>query len=983
MYPVKELFKEIQGMQFFFVTVHGDDVILAGTGGLVITNNKTSKSIWLHTGAQNNHRLSHNRTRFVYPDSDGVYWIATDIGLNSFDTKTNTTRLYNIVEPSRKYKSDWMYHIAEKDGLFYLSTYDGGVFVVKKSDLINSKPYEEVVVVRHYSSTSSVQPIKSNIITSVVFDDENLYFVTDSEGICKVPIDESKPVQMLSTQNNKIASDFIVRVISLDTAGFAVAYNKKVEIISSKGVRKTVVETTSTINYIDVIDDKYMCVNTFGELYLVNMSNGNYKSVTTQNLGIAPIQSVFYDKASHLLYCGGIDSYGTIEVSDFEMFSESVKPVITNLLLNAEVVVPSRKYKGRVVLQKPIYKTEEITLESSQNTFSLEFSSLLFSPMSPKRFVYRLRGLSNEWVVNSMGNNKASFINVPPGKYVFEVLIQDSSNIDPQYIKSIKIIVKPPLYLSTGAWILYFIIFIGIVILVSVYLKKRQKDKIVNMEREQSLTFSQMKIDFLTNTSHELKTPLSLIIAKLSNLIVNEKNPDKRQKLLSIHNSAEQIKNLTMKNLRQGYQTEGLKIELHLKAVDIVEFTRSICEAFNDKFAEKSIEFSFVKPKDPIYVMLDSGEFCSVIENLVSNAIKFTPENGRVKVVLSVDNNVERVYLSVSDTGCGVDPQKQPFIFDRFYKASYEAEGHGLGLAITREIVVSHSGEISLISAPGMGSEFVVSLPVVKYDLHITTKGSSMGVDKNSVLIVEDNIEMLDFIAQGLAENFNCFKATNVTEGFRLAIEHKPSLIVTDLMLPDFSGNQLVEKVRQNMFIASTPIIMLTACSDKASEIESYSKGVDAYMSKPFDMNDLAIRAWQLIRKNELQYAKIRQQTIAQGSETKVVSQDDKFIESITKIIEDQISDNDLSVSVLSKKCAMSEKQIYRRIKQLSGLTPTEYVRQIRLNRASLLLKQGGFSVSEVLFMVGFSNPSYFTKCFKAQFNVTPSEYLEANKEKK
>lgn len=983
-YPIKDIVADNSGMQFFFVTTNNDDVILAGTGGVIIKNNKSRKSTWLHTEAPERNRVTHNRTRFIHADSKGIYWIASDLGLNSYNTATNTTRSYNIVEPTNRYKSAWMYHIAEKDGLFYLSTYDGGVFVVRKSDLLASNPGEQVTSIRHYSSTSDIQPIKSNIISSVQFDDSNLYFTTYSDGIFKVPNDQSKPVERLSSQSGNLSSNFIVSMLPLSDNRFAVAYSRCVDILGPSGTKKKIIETTSPINAIKSISENLICVNTYGEIFIVDILTGDYKTITTHNLGIAPIQSIFYDKFSQLLYCGSIDNYGTIDLHNLEPDPQSTKPTIINLLLNDQVVNPSTEYNGRVVLDKPLYMKNVIELSSDQNSFSLEFSSLRFSPMSSQRFMYRLRGLSDVWVATN-GNNKVTFLHLPPGEYLFEIALQDRNEVDPASINTLRIIIHPPFYLSTLAFVFYGTLLSGFILLLIIYIKRRQEQRLESLERKKSLRFSQMKVDFLTNTSHELKTPLSLIMGRLSSMIVNEKNPDKRQKLLSIHNSAEQIKNLTLKNLKHNYENHGLELELELKlkSIEIVAFIDSICNSFTDKFNEKTIHFTLNKPSETIYAMLDVSQFWSVIENLLSNAIKFTPSNGSISVTIRRNETLKEVSISVSDTGCGIDPSKQPYIFDRFYKASFDSEGHGLGLAIARDIVTAHSGKLNVISTVNVGSEFIITLPMLDPVMRPQLVTSVKNVDRSPILIVEDNAEMLDFIAEGLSENFNCYKAHNGADGFKLALEHRPVLIITDLVMENMSGIELVEKIRQNIFIASTPIIVLTARSDKASEVDSFSKGADAFISKPFDINDLTIRIWQLIKKSELQNEKIRQQALATVEQANVVSLDDKFIEMLTKVIENRISDNDLSLATLSVDCALSEKQIYRRIKQLTGLTPTEYIRQIRLNRAAMLLKQGGFSVSEVLFMVGFSNPSYFTKCFKVQFHVTPSDYLEAYKEKK
>lgn len=622
-----------QGMQFFYVSTNNNDIVLAGTWGAIIKNRNTNNSVWLHTYAPKNNSITHNRARHIYLDNDNIYWIATDMGLNSYDSKSKKTRAYNISEPSNRYKSAWMYHIAYNAGLFYLSTYDGGVFVVSRDELLRSKPMDTVISSRHFSSSSTTQPIPSNLVNGVYLNKHSRYFTTHNNGILKVPYNSSEPVEHLTSENGKLNSNLIISMESINDTTFCVTTNNSIEILTSSGEHRVAFTSIDQrINSSTLVSNNELCVNTPTKISLINLSTGKYKSFNTSNLGISPTHSVFYDTITKKLYCGGVDKYIAIDMQSINYNDSNDKPIITNLFLGDRLIKPSQNYDGNTILKSPISLSSSIELLANQNSFSLEFSTLRYSQTSSQSYVYRLKGLSDDWIVNTSGNNRATFFNVPVGKYLFEVAIQDSNELHIETVSSLEIIVLAPFYLTSEAYLLYCFLIASITFIVVKYVRRKHQRELYELERSRSLNYSQIKIDFLTNTSHELKTPLSLILGRLSMLIVNEKNPEKRQKLLSIQNSAEQIKNLTLKNLKSNLETQGLYSDLDLKPIEITNFTKTIHSSFEEKLREKSIRFSFNEPSEPIYAMIDSNLFWSVLENLLSNSIKFTPHGGSINI---------------------------------------------------------------------------------------------------------------------------------------------------------------------------------------------------------------------------------------------------------------------------------------------------------------------------------------------------------------
>jgi CheY-like chemotaxis protein/AraC-like DNA-binding protein/two-component sensor histidine kinase len=503
------------------------------------------------------------------------------------------------------------------------------------------------------------------------------------------------------------------------------------------------------------------------------------------------------------------------------------------------------------------------------------------------------------------------------------------------------------------------------------------------------LELSNLKIDFFTNVSHEFKTPLSLIIAPISKLIYETKNPTLNKQLTLIHQNALRLNALIQQVIGFERFDGSQNATLILSNVEFIEFARSIFSVYEDVFQAKKITPVFATNIESVLVNIDVLKMESVLNNLISNAYKFSNEGGSVTLDIhySEEDNGQ-LLINISDTGIGIPAEDVPFVFDRFFqsrKTFSDKVGSGIGLYLVKNYVELHNGSIQIASEENKGTSISLQLPVVETQPIRNMQEEDMGINVESIenskkpliLIVEDNIEVCDFIVQSLANNYQCVVAHNGKTGLTEAINKKPQLIISDVMMPVMNGLDMCRQLRKNKELALVPIIMLTAKDDKLTEEKSIELGVNAFVAKPFDTNLLSLRIKQLLDVKQGLENKHRLEVLSTPKEIEAESWDEKLLADITKIIEDRVSDSDLNVNSLSEISGISTKQIYRKIKQLTGLTPVDYIRSIRMKKAAMLLAQQKFSVAEVMYLVGFSNYSYFSKCFQAKYDKTPKQFME------
>lgn len=704
------------------------------------------------------------------------------------------------------------------------------------------------------------------------------------------------------------------------------------------------------------------------------------------------------------LFFGRIDGFSRFVPENVVLTSCKSAPFFTSFKLFNETVSNGEEYNGRILFPKSVNKTRCLELEYDENFITIEFSSLNFMHPSQTNFRYCLDGIDKRWnqSVSYNSNGSVTYNHLPPGKYTFRVQSAGNDYIwSPESVFIIKI--NPPIWYSWPAYILYFIIFALAIWVLVVYIHQKNVRRMARIHEEESMRqkeeLNQMKFRFFTNISHELRTPLTLIMTPLEVLMKKENDEKAMRQLNVIHKNATDLYNLV--NQLLDFRKAEMRMEkLHLTSGNIRDFIDSIYTCFLPFAEEKHLKFTIENLNEPVYVYFDHDKLHKILNNLLSNAFKFTPENGSVH--LKVDENIiggRRVMtISVRDTGMGMSEKDVKHIFERFYQASNNTEGtvgSGIGLHLVKEYIRLHHGEIEVESKLNGGTLFRLLVPMdLKPDgedavndtnhnnfsvgepdyehIHVNNDGST----KRKVLVIEDNSDMRDFLAEQLEELYKVFTAADGEEGYKLALEHNPELIISDIMMPKVDGIELCRMIKTNVQTSHIPVILLSARTADNVRISGYEVGADSYISKPFNFELLLVRIKKLIEQQEDRRKQFKKNISVDPSAITITSLDEQLIKKSLELIEKNMDNTSYSVESLSSDLGMSRMNLYRKIQSITGQTPTEFIRTIRLKRAAQLLSGGSkLSMTEVADMVGFSSSSYFTKCFKEQFGVLPTQY--------
>ena len=697
------------------------------------------------------------------------------------------------------------------------------------------------------------------------------------------------------------------------------------------------------------------------------------------------------------VYAGTTDGYHVISSEDFSQSNETLRTRITGLNISNHRISVGERVGNDVLLTRNIDITDRLVLPHNRNSFTLEFSDFDFS-LTEHRYAYRLKGLNDDWQITENGSNHATFINLPTGSYLFEVgsILSDGRIQDDP--ATLQIEVRPQWYAGPIAWIVYALLFVVLLAATLSVIRARRQLALEQAERDKALKMVKMKSDFLANLAHEFKTPLSIILGHVGKLISVEADSLYCQELVSMQRNAEKMHRLIDKMVTDNETDNGALFIP--SATSIVELTRKVYDEFAPAMAEKGINTRFYCDNIRYIFMLDRVKIESVLSNLLSNAMKFTPAGGSILVSVTVGRETgDLIYadITVEDTGVGIRPEELPHIFNQYYRAASNQDrnshGSGIGLYLVKSIVEMHKGTVSVDSTPGKGSRFTVRLSTMKADSFIMQdedRDENVSLyslskvwnheRKPIILLVEDNRDIRDFITASLGDDYTFVCAENGKQGLELLAGNKIDLVITDIVMPVMDGLQMSRRIRRSMATAFLPIIILSGKNGHGVELESYEYA-DAFIPKPFSLKYLNNRIIQLLIKHEQYLEKIRQEQMMTAQVEEIRNPDEVFLREITDLINAHIDDPEFSAARLCELSRYSSKQIYRKIKQLNGMGAVEFIREVRLRKAALYLKQNKLTVTEVMYMVGFTTPSYFSKCFKARFGVTPSEYA-ASEEK-
>lgn len=722
-------------------------------------------------------------------------------------------------------------------------------------------------------------------------------------------------------------------------------------------------------------------------------------------------------RANGEMVFGGVNGINVFHPNEIITDMTPPKVALTNFQILNEQIAPGEQVDGRIVLKEGINYIEKIKLKYSENSFAISFASLHFSSPENNKFKYMLEGFDNDWIRTDANERFAKYTNLSPGVYTFKVLASNNDGIWTNTPKTIILEIVPPWWRTYLAFAIYGFLFIALIWFFQRYsiIHIRRKNELLmeHFQKEKIEELAQMKLQFFTNISHEFRTPLTLIIGPLDRLIASRAEMTEKQitKNLSVIKGNASVLLKLINQLVDFRKLEQGKMTLNAAHGNIVPFLHNIYSAFKQFADAKSIQYHFSPDNPKIELWFDEYVLERIMYNLLSNAFKFTREGGMIEV--KVEENDSYAIIHVIDNGTGIPQNMQKHIFERFYHTPFNESNiasTGIGLSFVKGLIELHKGSISVTSDDNTGTTFTTKIPkgtlhlnniqisdqphiatikpIKTTEEYISLKSSSSNEEiipetkpgRATVLVIEDNLELSDFIKDSLSGSYNVYTAENGKVGLEKVTELNPDVIITDVMMPEMTGFEVCDKIKNDENICHKIVIMLTAKTAEDSKIEGYSAGADDYISKPFSVSVLLARIENLLHSRALLRNKFKTMLTVEPSEVTTTSMDELFLKRILSIVEENISNPKFTVEQMASDCGFSKFNLNKKLKELTGNTSNTFVREIRLKRAAQLLATGRYSVTDITYEVGFTDLKYFRNCFKDAFGISPSEYIKTMK---
>ncbi|GAB1855462.1 two-component regulator propeller domain-containing protein [Flavobacteriaceae bacterium MHTCC 0001] len=913
-------------------------------------------------------------------DANGIIWIGTfSEGIYSYNPSSKTLRNYN----SGNFVSNGINSalirkiLIDSQGVMWVAS-NTGLFKIEQLQEGNFKitPFNGRLAEKYGN------PANANTIVSVYeCTNGHIWIGTKGAGLCKY--DKSKDELHWYNSSNGFDEENVLAITEDNKGHLWVSGNS--------GLTRIDVDKLTFSNYTH--NDGLLSNNFNYNAVLKDSDNilyfGNYIGVDYFNPDNLPLNT----------------SPLSLYLTDFKLFNKKISPATHTSLL-----------------QKVISETDSIVLRPNQSVFTIDYSGINYTRPEKNSYAYYLEGYEYTW--NYVGQQRsATYTNLDPGYYTFKLIGANNDGVWNEEPLRLKITVLPPWWRTKWAIFFYVLLFFLSLYLLNYFTQRRIKEKeLINNERIQQIQQDELnkrKIQFFTNISHEFRTPLTLIISPLKDIINNKDlnlPQSVKNKLAIVYKNTDRLYRLI--NELMDLRKLGMgKMNIKVEEIDLIYFTKNIANYFHEEAESKNIYLS-VDADDPnLTIWADKRMLEKILFNLLSNAIKFTPEGGTIGIelfagqsyllpLISEDEKVEAIKIKISDSGPGLEKDQLDKIFDRFYQVEGQNKtyfgGTGIGLEVVQSFVNLHKGKVEVASDLGVGTTFKLLFPsgknhfaedeIIKskdlvepnhqgYLINAIQKDIVSEVDEDvklqkqhTLLVVEDNVELREYLNLELSNQYKILLASNGKEGVKIAREFFPDVILTDVIMPEMNGFEFCKIIKTDPSTSHIPLLMLTAKATIENRIEGIETGADAYMVKPFDLKLLKLRLSQLITSRQLIFDKYFGAISGSEENANTTSLDKEFIEKLLNYINDNIGNSSLSVEELAEQFNLSRSQLYRKIKALTGQTVNEFIRKIRLERAKQILEKGSMNISETCFSVGFSSPSYFAKCFKTHFGILPTE---------
>ncbi|RKR80547.1 two component regulator with propeller domain [Mucilaginibacter gracilis] len=726
----------------------------------------------------------------------------------------------------------------------------------------------------------------------------------------------------------------------------------------------------------------------YGVSRLENITNLSKISFTNFSKNDGIISDQFYERANlkisnNNILIGGIDGFNIINTSIYRL-TQPLKPVFGDLVVQGEHIKPGINYDGHKILNQSVTTGGTVSLNYLQNFFNISFSAFNYANPSHTLYRYKLNGNNDVWhqTQTADGIGQATYTSLAPGHYQLQVQVLAPMGKWDTNNAFLDIIITPPWWKSWPMILLYWITGIFLMSWIVMSYKRRAKFKI---EAAQEIKLNELKFNFFTNMSHEIRTPLTLILTPLEIMIKNISDEKLKFQLGGIYKNARHLLDM-VNQLLDFKRLHTSQSNLHLTLSDIAENVQLICEPFKELALLRSIRLEINTPGH-LWMYLDTEKFSVIINNLLSNAFKFTADHGAINITVEqlvlADSDAKMVEIRITDNGAGISAEDIPSIFNRFFQASNHALsseiGNGIGLHLVKEYVKLHQGNITVESELNKGTMFKVSLPTnlepCEKQPDLKSEPNTEEIDIPKILIAEDNDELRTVVVEQLKGDYQVTEVANGRDALDTVLRNGADLIISDVMMPGLNGFDLCHAIKNDLKTSHIPIILLTAKGAESSQIEGYQAKADAYITKPFNMELLQLRIRNLLedqkkRKDLFKNAVVIPLSLAVSSDI-----DEKFIKKLIDSVEKNLSNLDYSVEQLSSDMNMERSGLYRKVVALTGLVPSMFIRSVRLKKAAQLLLTKGYSVSQIAEITGFNSSGYFSKCFQEEFGVKPSQY--------
>ena len=932
------------------------------------------------------HPSSPDAVEFIFRDRQQRYWVGTDDGLFAYDPQTGRSQLKVTFDCDR-----FNDMTSDSDGRIYISTYSRG-FCIYDPQTGNLKNY-------NFSQTDSVKGrLCNNWILGMSADSQGLIWMATSSGVsCFEPKTGSFRSQGWETQLDGVVC-------------FDVCELRGGQLADGRSLRGCIAIGTEQGLYLydrnarraerfpgsEQLNNKTVC-------YIVQSNDNNLWCSTSQGIWQYQVNShsfigfvggngltqkeFLYGVGMHTdddqIFFAHSDGLTTFYPKNLKGDSASLAPLqLTGVLVGGRAVTSNLELNGIVVTDKPISQSNVFTLSYLDHTITLGFSQMNFD--NPMNVTFEYRVDDGDWIRNPVGVNEFTLSHLQPGTYHLHVRAQQGSEYTPE--KEVVLVIRAPWYRTKLAYFIYFALFLSLLIFV-----------FVNYRRRAAEQMNEEKMKFLINATHDIRSPLTLIMSPLANLkrrLSGGEHPDALRDIDTIEHNAQRILNL-VNQILDVRKIDKQQLQLHCQQTEMVHFVSGICKMFEYNAEERHITFRFNHDVEQLEAWIDRSQFDKVVTNLLSNAFKYSFDGGTIEVNLKCDT--KNLVLQVIDTGVGLDADSLKHIFDRFYQGtnSYRMhiDGTGIGLNLCKMIVDMHHGTIEARNRQGeKGSVFEVCLPLGKEHLTeqqlvpdeadaqlLSSASQHPTSNKHRVLVVDDDAEICRYISTELSRFYKFNTCPNGKEGLKELLTGDYDVVVSDVMMPEMDGFTMLRMIKTNVNIAHIPVVMLTSKADVANRLEGLERGADAFLAKPFNLEELHMVIENLIQGRQRLKGKYSgaQQQIDKLEQPEVKGNDELLMERIMKAVNKNLSNSDFNVDMLTQEVGISRAQLHRKMKELTGISTSEFIRNIRLEQAARLLREQKINVTQVAYTVGFSNLAHFSTIFRKHFGVAPSEYAE------